>query len=249
MVYPTPFASQRSPTSIGLQQSPVMQGSRQSSRPKAVATRKPAQRPPWQRSQRSARILVYPHDCATSAPILAHSTKWPISALQPAITAGIRARPREMTFDRCSTNLLNAILAVILQTPDVLAPRHDRIYRKRSVAACNDFLTIFQLRPAIYVKTTNHLALGRPITESARNQRCIPQRCTVRSSIARKITDSTNRPISITASSPEKTRAVSSSERASKIYLRKVLPDRQFTFSTPALSITSFQRLISHQRA
>src|SRR5262245_54328346 len=66
--------------------------------------------------------------------------------------------------------------------------------------------------------------------------RCMPQSFTVRASIARKITASTSRPITITARSPAKTRAVSSSERAAKMY-QPSPPDRDDAPNTSSAAI------------
>src|SRR6185437_12431703 len=61
--------------------------------------------------------------------------------------------------------------------------------------------------------------------------RCMPHRLTVRASMARKITDSTNRPIRMTVSRPENTVAVSRSLRASKMY-QPMPPERDETPNT-----------------
>src|SRR5262249_33314772 len=79
---------------------------------------------------------------------------------------------------------------------------------------------------------------------SAADHRCMPQRLTVRASMARKNTDSTTRPIRITARSPEKTVAVSRSFLASKMY-QPIPPERAETPNTSSAA-TSVRQAKAH---
>src|SRR4029077_4463279 len=75
------------------------------------------------------------------------------------------------------------------------------------------------------------------VTGADRRYRCMPQRCTVCFSMKRNMTASTINPIRMTASSPAKTRSVSSSERASKMSQPRP-PERDDTPTTSSAAIS-----------